>query len=540
MSAPDQRKLTAIVFTDMVGFSLLSQRDERLALKMLEEHRGIVRGVLPSHGGREIKTMGDGFLLEFTSAVDAVQAAVEIQSTLHQRNQRNPTEAPLRIRIGLHVGDVIMLGDDIHGDGVNIAARLEPLAAPGGICISEDAARQVRNKTPHQLVPLGPAELKNIEVPMAVYRVALPWENSAPAATSDRPAALGRQTNSSRRISAAAAVGLGVAAIVAIGGWQLWRRSSPPPGGQPAGAKPLTDPPAAPAIAPAWGTENRPLERVREIDRKGFDATRDEMQLAVNLCQNAIDHDPANAEAWSLLARVNTSLYREFDRTPERLNSAQAAARSAITLAPNSKSSRLALGRVYCAETATATVPQGRKILRELAAEEPNDPEVLLALGFALTRWTYQANEDAPEGLRLFERVLVIRPGDAMALNGKAWALTTLRRHDEADAAWNEAIRTSGSPSAFVYQFFRFVEQPRKDRRGHSHARQFSSGSGAPRHGGTTRHLLLAGPARAGEGAGLSPALPAKFRRGLLRRHPEGLLDGKSPDHGGASRSRAA
>ena len=163
----EHRKLAAIMFTDMVGYSALSQRNEALALELLEEHRRIVRDVLPKHGGREVKTTGDGFLIEFSSALAAVQCAVAVQQALHERNQNQPTEQiRIRIRICIHVGDVVARDGDIHGDGVNIATRLEPLAAPGGICVSEDVARQIRNKLPQPTAALGPAELKNIELPV--------------------------------------------------------------------------------------------------------------------------------------------------------------------------------------------------------------------------------------------------------------------------------------------------------------------------------------------------------------------------------------
>jgi class 3 adenylate cyclase/tetratricopeptide (TPR) repeat protein len=174
-SLTDHRRLAAIMFTDMVGYSALSQRNEALALELLEEHRRIVRDILPRHGGREVKTTGDGFLVEFASALAAVRCAVEIQQALAERNQSQPAERQVRIRIGIHLGDVVRSAGDVHGDGVNIAARLEPLAEPGGICVSEDVARQIRNKLPHPLASLGPAELKNIELPVVVHRVVLPW-----------------------------------------------------------------------------------------------------------------------------------------------------------------------------------------------------------------------------------------------------------------------------------------------------------------------------------------------------------------------------
>ena len=101
MESSKQRKLSAIMFTDMVGFSALSQRNEALALQLLEEHRAIVRGVLPRHNGREVKTMGDGFLLEFPSALSATEAAVDLQRTLHERNQSEPGERQVRLRIAI-------------------------------------------------------------------------------------------------------------------------------------------------------------------------------------------------------------------------------------------------------------------------------------------------------------------------------------------------------------------------------------------------------------------------------------------------------
>lgn len=171
----EHRKLAAIMFTDMVGYSALAQRNEGLALDLLEEHRRIVRDILPRHAGREVKTTGDGFLIEFSSALAAVQCAIDVQAALHARSLAQPEDRQVRIRIGIHVGDVVLRDGDIHGDGVNIAARIEPLAEPGGICVSEDVARQVGNKLDQPLVALGPAELKHIALPVVVQRVALPW-----------------------------------------------------------------------------------------------------------------------------------------------------------------------------------------------------------------------------------------------------------------------------------------------------------------------------------------------------------------------------
>ena len=169
------RRLSAIMFTDMVGYSALAQKNEALALELLEEHRQILRPFFAKHDGREIDTAGDAFFVEFKSAVESTNCAVEIQEALHDRNQQVIPERRILLRIGLHIGDVVYVGQQVHGDGVNIAARLEPLASPGGICISEDVARQIRNKVSYPVVKLGAEKLKNISMPMDIYCIALPW-----------------------------------------------------------------------------------------------------------------------------------------------------------------------------------------------------------------------------------------------------------------------------------------------------------------------------------------------------------------------------
>ena len=169
------RRLSAIMFTDMVGYSALSQSNEALALELLQEHRQILRPLFLKHSGREIETAGDSFFVEFNSAVEATECAIEIQSALHDRNLTETTIRRIILRIGLHIGDVVYMDEHVHGDGVNIAARLEPLAPPGGICISEDVARQIRNKMQYPVRKIGAEKLKNIAMPMDIYCIVLPW-----------------------------------------------------------------------------------------------------------------------------------------------------------------------------------------------------------------------------------------------------------------------------------------------------------------------------------------------------------------------------
>src|SRR5574340_809357 len=142
MNSQEPRRLAAIMFTDMVGFSALAQRNEALALELLEEHRTALRSAFLKYRGHEIKTIGDGFLVEFASTVAAVNCAVEIQQALARRNADAPADRVFQVRIGIHLGDVLLRGNDIVGDGVNIAARGEPLAAAGGIAVTQQVFDQ--------------------------------------------------------------------------------------------------------------------------------------------------------------------------------------------------------------------------------------------------------------------------------------------------------------------------------------------------------------------------------------------------------------
>ncbi len=182
----DTRQLAAILLTDVVGYTAMTQADEALTLALLEEHSVLLRPLFVEHGGREVKCTGDGFLVEFPSALQAVRCAVEIQRELHERNASIPLDRTIHVRIGIHVGDVVHRGGDIFGDGVNITARIEPLAAPGGICLSRQAYDQVWNKTDLRMASLGKKDLKNVKVPIEVYEMLLPWMHSeAPTSGSE-------------------------------------------------------------------------------------------------------------------------------------------------------------------------------------------------------------------------------------------------------------------------------------------------------------------------------------------------------------------
>jgi TolB-like protein/class 3 adenylate cyclase/Tfp pilus assembly protein PilF len=229
----EQRKLAAIMFTDMVGYSALSQRDDKLALELLEEHRQLLREIFLRFHGTEIKTIGDAFLIEFNSALEAARCGIEIQRALAKRNADITPDRRIELKIGIHIGDVVHRGGDVYGDGVNIASRIEPLAGAGGICVSMDVERQIRNAVETRFEKLAPTDLKNISVPMELFRIVLPWER--------QPKAEGGRRKEETRVSSARSMWVwaaaGVVVALAIGGFlafELVRSRSHLEGGAPA------------------------------------------------------------------------------------------------------------------------------------------------------------------------------------------------------------------------------------------------------------------------------------------------------------------
>lgn len=172
-----ERRLAAIMFTDMVGYVALSQKDEESAMELLEEHRKLLRPFFHKHNGREIKTIGDAFLVEFVSALEAARCACDIQQLLRKTNSSRYANRKIELRIGIHLGDVIHSQNDVYGDAVNVASRIEPLANPGGICITQQVYDQIKNKFVFPFEGIGKRDLRNVEEPIEVYRVVLPWED---------------------------------------------------------------------------------------------------------------------------------------------------------------------------------------------------------------------------------------------------------------------------------------------------------------------------------------------------------------------------
>src|SRR5882724_3774901 len=167
----EMRKLAAILVADVVGYSRLAGADEDRILARLRSLRSdLIDPTIAVHKGRVVKRTGDGAIVEFRSVVDAVRCAIEVQNAMVERNAGVPPERRIEFRIGIHLGDVVEESDgDLMGDGVNIAARLEGVASPGAICLSEDAYRQVRSRLDLAITDLGETKLKNIAEPMRIY-----------------------------------------------------------------------------------------------------------------------------------------------------------------------------------------------------------------------------------------------------------------------------------------------------------------------------------------------------------------------------------
>ncbi|HWA46151.1 MAG TPA: adenylate/guanylate cyclase domain-containing protein [Hypericibacter adhaerens] len=186
-----RRRLAAILAADVVGFSRLIQLDEDGTVAALTRHRReIIDPLIASHGGRVFKTMGDGLLAEFASVVEAVRCAVAIQEQIAHHNRELPAERRLEFRIGINMGDVLAVADDLLGDGVNIASRIEAVAAPGGVVLSDDAMRQVAGKVPFAFTDLGQHRLKNIARPLQLHALDLVRSEAPPNRNGKRELAL--------------------------------------------------------------------------------------------------------------------------------------------------------------------------------------------------------------------------------------------------------------------------------------------------------------------------------------------------------------
>src|SRR5215472_2217690 len=243
---PAVRRLAAILAADVAGYSRLMGADEEGTHERLKAHRReLVDPKIGEHRGRIVKTTGDGLLAEFPSVVDAVRCAAEVQRGMRDREPDLADERRIRFRIGINLGDVIAEGNDIFGDGVNVAARLEALAEPGGICVSGTVHDQIRDKLPYPLEDRGEQNVKNIARPVRVYAL-------RPEAIADLPATGPPFQVRRRRSRAPAAIGtVAAAAMLIIGGgaWWLWPAAKHAPAPAAPALASIAQPPVAPRLS---------------------------------------------------------------------------------------------------------------------------------------------------------------------------------------------------------------------------------------------------------------------------------------------------
>lgn len=286
------RRLKAIMFTDIKGYSSMMGMDEAKTVQAVLEHRDIVRECLARHEGQEHETIGDAFVVLFDSVVNAVRCGAEIQAKLAQRNATLPVSEQVWLRIGIHLGDIILQGDGIYGDGVNVAARVQDRADPGGISITEQVFLQIDGKVDMPIEALGKVELKNIRTPHSLYRLKLDSKGPAPSAVSHRPLWLA----------------LGVVAIVALAlAWVLVAQRAQP--GQVAAA-PAAPPPPVAAAAP----HNEDAKAA--AGRKVAQAMATSGAARIELLREALTLDPENAAVQNMLAMSVGSVAGPAAATP--------------------------------------------------------------------------------------------------------------------------------------------------------------------------------------------------------------------------------
>jgi adenylate cyclase len=221
MAAPEfKRKLTAILSADVEGYSRLMGEDETETLRTLETYKGVFSDLIQQHRGRMVGSPGDNILAEFASVVDAVQCAVAVQKEIQTRNLELPETRRMQFRIGINLGDVIEEADSIYGDGVNIAARLESLAEPGGICVSKTAFDHIETKLPLGYEYMGEQSVKNIVKPVGAYKVLMEPRVTVKASAQAKPKE--REKRKSRVIALVSIFLMAVGAVV------VWRFAFPP------------------------------------------------------------------------------------------------------------------------------------------------------------------------------------------------------------------------------------------------------------------------------------------------------------------------
>jgi class 3 adenylate cyclase len=343
-----KRRLTCILAADAVGYSQQMGQDEEGTIRVLSAHRAVIDGIIIFHGGRIMSTAGDSVLAEFSSVVEAVRCAVEIQEALKTRNDSLPDKSRMHFRVGVNLGDVVVKNDDLLGDGVNVAARLETLAEPGGICISSSVYDQITGKLDLGFQDIGEQALKNISRPIRVYRVSGTAVPQRPAPPPPR----------ARRLGKSFPWGIGAAAVLAIVAFAAWQtgwlrfgatdRGSPTNAAAPVVVPGSTAPPpstAAPGTPAAASTP--PSQTDAETQRLRADAEALRKQAGAELARARSDAEAVRAartkaEGEAAANRLRAQAEADAARIRSEAEAAAARARSDAEAVTRDAASRVA------------------------------------------------------------------------------------------------------------------------------------------------------------------------------------------------------
>lgn len=356
----NERRLAAIMFTDVTGYSARTQKDETGTLQLVGADMTRMGEIAAQHGGEVLTTMGDGMLICFTSTVRAVSCALQIQAEFAARKETLPPDQCLEHRIGIHLGDIFVRDGNVAGDGVNIAARLQTKAPPGGICISQTVHDTVKGKLAMHSVFIGPQSFKNITEPIPVYHLSpegapgtVPPIPVAPAKgffvkrTPDGRARLG--TAGWVAIAAGLAVAAAAAALVfrpkAAATVVVAAAPTPTPVAAPTPTPaPTVAPQPATVSQPAASAPNPSVERARSFFMAA-DVRRPDLQIADDLLSKAVADNPTDAAAWAAYSELDSTYVRtNLDRSATRLDGAQKMAERALKLDPDLTEGLIALG----------------------------------------------------------------------------------------------------------------------------------------------------------------------------------------------------
>ena len=493
----DRRRLAAIVSADVAGYSRLMGRDESGTLASLKTLlRELIDPKIAEYDGRTVKSMGDGLLLEFPSVVDAVRCAIDVQRGMAERNVGVPLERQLQFRIGINVGDIIIEGEDIFGDGVNVAARLQGLAEPGGICVSRVVRDQVLDKLSFAFEELGPQQVKNIARPVEVYRVAL---RNEPLPTT----AQGRQPTPTVKWRW---IGAGIVLVLLLGGTTGWyvlaHRDSRTAAASVAPAfsivvlpfdtpgRAAADEPAArdatlslteaigkrlsyawvisPRLAATYrGKANDPRAVGRELNVRYV--VEGELRHAgdrVSLTANLIDASTAT-QVWTHRAEVADAKTAASALTvPPQLVSgllealSRAEIRRVAKQAPAAASAMDVVIRAWAVELNGRSPLDQRLEARKLYGEALRiDPNLVMALlgragtSLEVARLDPRADRDAllREADQLTNRALALDADDPRVWEERGWVLVQQRRLEESLTAFREALRLGPNRSRTIH-----------------------------------------------------------------------------------------